>query len=124
VAKSLREASLPVLFFLVGAFWIAVIATGGGYLLLWAALAAVLSGAAVVAAPSNWVTRPLAGAGSLFVLMLAIYQAYEASTLFGTSMASLGAESLAAFVILAVISLYLVAATISTSLGLSSVSKS
>jgi hypothetical protein len=115
---------LPILFFVEAAFWIAIIATGAGFLLFWAALAALLSGVAIIAAPSNWMTRPLAGASALFGLVLMIYQAYVASALLGTSMATLGAESLAAFVVLAIVYLYLVASTISATLGLSSVPKS
>ena len=124
MARSPKELLLPVLFFVEAAFWIAIIATGAGFLLFWAALAALLSGVAIIAAPSNWMTRPLAGASALFGLVLMIYQAYVASALLGTSMATLGAESLAAFVVLAIVYLYLVASTISTTLGLSSVPKS
>ena len=121
MAKSLKELLLPILFFVEGAFWVGIVATGGGPLLLWAALAAVLSGIVIVAVPSNWMARPLAGASSLLGLMLTIYQAYEASTLLGTGLATLGAESLGLFVVFALIYVYQTAATISTVSGLSSV---
>ncbi len=114
MSHSLKDMLRPLLFFIEAAFWILIVATKGGSLLLWAAAAAALSGAIIIAAPSSWVTKPLAGASSLFGLTLAIYQAYMASTLLGTSLASLGAESVAAFVVFALVNLYLIAATIST----------
>ena len=70
MAKSLRELLLPILFFVEGAFWVVTVAAGAGGLLLFAALTGVLSGVLLVAMPSHWVTRPLAGATALFGLTL------------------------------------------------------
>ncbi len=113
MAKSLRDVLVPILFFAEGAFWLAIVATGGGPLLLLAALSCILSGALLLARPSHWVTRPLAGASALFGLALTVYQAYEASTLLGTNLSTLGAYSLAAFGVFAVVYVYLELQTLS-----------
>jgi len=113
VAKSLREWLLPILFFVVGAFWVGIVATGGGALLLLAALAFVLSGVIMVAMPSNWVGRPLGGASALFGLILTVYQAYEAVTLLGSGLGSFGLTSLAIFGVFAVVCAYLELETLS-----------
>ena len=105
--KPLNELIVPILFFAEGAFWVAVVATGGAPLLLFAALAGVLSGVLLVVMPSHWVTRPLAGASALFGLTLTVFQVYEASTLFGTSLSSLGLSSGAIFGVFAVVCVYL-----------------
>jgi hypothetical protein len=113
VAKSLRELLVPILFLAEGAFWLAVVATGGGVLLLLAALAGILSGILLIAAPSNWATRPFAGASALFALALTLYQFYQAATLFGSNLSTVGLTSGAVFGVLAVVSFYLELATLS-----------
>ena len=113
MAKSLRELLVPILFLAEGAFWVVVVATGGGPLLLFAALAGVISGVLLIAMPSHWATRPLAGASALFGLTLSIYQVYVASTLFGTGLATLGAASGAIFGVFAIVCVYLELATLS-----------
>jgi hypothetical protein len=107
VAKSLRDSLVPILFFVLGAFWLAIVATGGGPLLLLAALTCVLSGILLLAMSSNWVSRPLAGASALFGLALAIYQAYEAATLIGSNLNTLGLESAGVFGAFAIVYVYL-----------------
>ncbi len=113
MAKSLRELLVPILFFVEGAFWVGIVATGGAPLLLFAALAGVLSGVLLVQMPSHWVTRPLAGASALFGLTLTVYQVYEASTLFGTGLSSLGLSSGAIFGVFAIVCVYLELAALS-----------
>lgn len=113
MAKTLRDWLLPVLFLVEGAFWVAVVALGGGALLLLAALAGILSGVLLIARPSHWVTRPLAGATALFALTITVYQVYEASTLIGSSLTSAGATSAVVFGVFTVISVFLELETIS-----------
>ena len=112
MAKSVRELLVPILFLVEGAFWLGIVATGGAFLLVLAALAFVLSGVLLYAMPSGWMTRPLAGASALFGLTLTLYQFYEASTLFGTGLSTLGLTSGALFGLFAVLSIYLELATL------------
>jgi hypothetical protein len=112
VAKTLRELLVPILFLVEGAFWLGIVATGGATLLVLAALAFILSGVLLFAMPSAWATKPLAGASALFGLTLTVYQVYEASTLFGTGLSTLGLESIAIFGLFAVLSIYLELATL------------
>jgi hypothetical protein len=112
VAKSLKDMLVPILFLAEGAFWLGIVATGGGILLLLAALTCILSGVLLLAMSSNWVTRPLAGASALFGLALTLYQAFEASTLFGSNLSTLGLESVAVFGVFAVVYVYLELATL------------
>ncbi len=113
MAKSIGDLLVPVLFFVAGAFWLGIVATGGGPLLGLAALSCILSGAFLLARPSHWVSRPLAGASALFGLALTVYQAYEASTLLGTNLGSLGTYSLVAFGAFALVYAYLELRTLS-----------
>jgi hypothetical protein len=111
--KPLRDIVLPVLYFVEAVFWVAIVALGGGPLLLLAALSCGVSGVLLFMAPSNWLARPVAGAAALFVLALALYQAYEASTLIGSNLNTLGVESAATFGFFAVLGLYLELVTLS-----------
>ncbi len=113
MAKSLRELLVPILFFVVGVFWVGIVATGGGALLVLAALAFLLSGVLLLATPSSWVGRPLAGASALFGLTLTVYQAYEASTLIGSNLGGVGLTSLGVFGVFAIVCAYLEMATLS-----------
>ncbi|HVC27631.1 MAG TPA: hypothetical protein VND40_05670 [Nitrososphaerales archaeon] len=105
--KSARELVVPIMFLAEGVFWLAVVATGGAGLLTFAALAFIVSGLLLALRPDNPATRPLAGASALFGLTLAVYQVYEASTLYGTSLSMVGLTSGAVFGVFAVISAYL-----------------
>jgi hypothetical protein len=113
VAKSARELLLPILFLAEGVFWVAVVATGGAILLLFAALAFFVSGLLLFQMPESWATKPLAGASALFGLTLTIYQVYQAATLYGTSLSSIGLTSGAVFGAFAVVCVYLELATLS-----------
>jgi disulfide bond formation protein DsbB len=113
VAKSLKDVLVPILFLVEGAFWLGIVATGGGPLLILAALSGILSGVLLLWRPSNWVSRPLAGASALFGLALTVYQAYEASTLLASNLSTLGVESAGIFVAFAVVYVYLEMATLS-----------
>ena len=64
-------------------------------------------------APSNWLARPVAGASALFILALALYQVYEASTLIGSNLNTLGVESAATFGFFAIVGAYLELVTLS-----------
>ncbi len=110
--KPLKDLLVPVLFFVVGAFWVGIVATGGGPLLLLAALTCILSGVLLLGMSSHWVSRPLAGASALFGLALTLYQAYEASTLLSSNLSSLGTESVAVFGVFAVVYAYLELSTL------------
>lgn len=112
MARSAREFVVPLLFLIEGVFWLGIVATGGAFLLSLAALAFVVSGVLLFALPGSWVTRPLAGASALFGLVLAVYQVYEAATLAGTSLSTLGLTSGAIFGIFAIISVYLELSTL------------
>ncbi|MDG6967793.1 MAG: hypothetical protein JRN58_05320 [Nitrososphaerota archaeon] len=107
MAKSLREWSVPVLFIVEGLFWVAIVALGGGDLLLFAALAGVASGLMLLARPSSWVTRPLAGASALFALALTLFQLYQAATLVGSDLSTVGITSGVIFLVFAGVSVFL-----------------
>ncbi len=107
MAKPIRDVLVPILFIVEGAFWLSILATGGGGLLVFPALAGILSGVLLLATPSNWATRPLAGASALFALALTLYQVYVAATLVGSSLSGVGLTSVAIFGVFAVVSVYL-----------------
>lgn len=98
---------VPILFLVEGVFWLGVVLTGGALLLIFAALAFIASGLLLVSRPENRLTRPLAGASALFGLTLTLYQVYEASTLFGTSLSTVGLSSGAVSGVFAIVSVYL-----------------
>ena len=104
---------VPILFLAEGVFWFAVVATGGAVLRVLAALAFIVSGLLLIQMPTNWATKPLAGASALFGLTLTIYQIYQAATLYGTSLASIGLTSGAIFGVFAVLCVYLELVTLS-----------
>jgi hypothetical protein len=107
VAKSVKDVLVPILFFAEGALWVGMVVTGSGPLLGLAALSCILSGVFLLAVPSNWVSRPLAGASALFGLVLTVYQGYLASTLFGSNLSNLGTYSLAVFAVFSLVYVYL-----------------
>jgi hypothetical protein len=107
VAKPLGETLVPILFFAEAALWVGVVATGGGPLLMLAALSCIVSGALLLRMSSHWVSRPFAGASALFGLTLTVYQAYEASTLFSSNLSALGIESAAVFGAFAIVYVYI-----------------
>ncbi len=98
---------VPILFLVEGVFWLGILATGGETLLIFAALAFIASGLLLVSRPESRLARPLTGASALFGLALTVYQVYEASTLFGTSLSNVGVSSGAIFGVFAVVSVYL-----------------
>ena len=106
---------MPVLFLAEGVLWLAVVATGGGTLLLFAALAGIVSGVLLITRPKSWATRPIAGASALIALTLTLYQVYEAATLVGSTLNTLGITSFGVFGVFAVVSIYLELATLSMS---------
>ena len=107
MAKSVKDVLVPILFFAGGALWVGMVATGAGPLLGLAALSCILSGVFLLAMPSNWVSRPLAGASALFGLVLTVYQGYLASTLLGSNLSNLGTYSLAVFAVFSLVYVYL-----------------
>ena len=107
MAKSLKDVLVPVLFFTEAALWVGMVATGAGPLLGLAALSCILSGVFLLAMPSNWLSRPLAGASALFGLVLTVYQGYLASTLLGSNLSNLGTYSLAVFAVFSLVYVYL-----------------
>jgi hypothetical protein len=113
VARSLPELLLPALFIVEGVFWLAVVALGGGILLVFAAVAAMLSGVLLATRPALWLTKPLAGASALFALVLALYQVYEAATLVGSNLNNVGLTSGVVFGVFALVSIYLELGTLS-----------
>jgi hypothetical protein len=113
VAKSPRELLIPILFLVVGVFWVGIVATGGALLLVLAALAFIVSGLLLLQMPDGWATKPLAGASALFGLTLTVYQVYQAVTLFGTSLSNVGLASGAIFGAFAIICVYLELETLS-----------
>jgi len=76
----------PILFFAAGVFWVGIVAVGGGFLLVWAALTCFITGAFLVVWSTNWVARPLAKASAVFGLALTVYQLYVGLTLVGTGL--------------------------------------
>ena len=111
--KSARELMIPILFLAEGVFWLAIVATGGAILLVLAALAFIVSGLLLVQVPASWATKPLAGASALFGLTLTVYQVYQAATLYGSSLSTIGLTSGAVFGVFAVVCVYLELATLS-----------
>ena len=73
-----------ILFFVAGAFWVAVALLGGGVYLVWAAATSLASGALIIWMPLNRITNPFMAATCLFGLVLTIYQLYLGLTLIGT----------------------------------------
>ena len=117
MAKSPRELLIPILFLVEGVFWLGIVATGGALLLVFAALAFVVSGLLLLQMPDSWATRPLAGASALFGLTLTVYQVYQAATLFGTSLSNVGLSSGVIFGAFAIICVYLELETLSMGRG-------
>jgi hypothetical protein len=109
VSKSIQGQVTPLLFILEGAFWFAMIATGSGVLVGWAAVTSFASGAALLGAPSSPVSKPLAGASVLFGLTLTIYQIYAAASILATTQSMVGAYSAGLFAVFTVVYLYLLA---------------
>ena len=107
MAKPLGETLVPILFFAEAVLWLGVVATGGGPLLVLAALSCIVSGGLLLRMSSHWVSRPFAGASALFGLTLTIYQTYEASTLLGSNLGTLGVESVAVFGAFAIVYVYI-----------------
>lgn len=105
--KSPRKVVPPILFLLVGVFWLALVGTGASLLLLLGALVFLLSGVVLLAVPSRWYARPLAGATALFGLTLTLWQFFEATSLLGTGLGSVGATSGAIFGVFALVCVYL-----------------
>ena len=117
MARSLADWLLPVVFFIEGVFWVGVVATGGAAILAFGAATGILSGVLLIAAPNNWVTRPFAGATALFGLVLTVFQAYEAATLLGGDLGSIGTISGAVFTVFAIVCVYLEMGTLSLRTG-------
>ena len=113
MAKSPRELLIPILFLAEGVFWLGDSGDRGSLLLILAALAFIVSGLLLLQMPASWATRPLAGASALFGLTLTIYQVYQAATLFGSSLSTIGLTSGAIFGVFAVVCVYLELATLS-----------
>ncbi|MDA4115871.1 MAG: hypothetical protein OK442_04890 [Thaumarchaeota archaeon] len=113
MAKSARELLIPILFLAEGVFWLAIVATGGAILLILAALAFIASGLLLIQMPDSWATKPLAGASALFGLTLTVYQVYQAATLFGSSLSTIGLTSGAISGVFAIVCVYLELATLS-----------
>lgn len=107
MARSPKELLVPILFLVEGAFWLAIMANGGGLLLLFGALTGIISGLLLVGLPKSWVTRPMAGGSALFGLTLTVFQLYQSSTLLGSTLNGLGATSGAIFAVVAVVCVYL-----------------
>jgi len=101
-------ARIPmVLFFVTGVFWAGIIATGGGALLGWAVLSCFASGIFLVMWASNWVTRPLASASSLFGVALTLYQLFVALTALGNGTSTFAIVSVPLFAVFTAIYVYL-----------------
>ena len=96
-----------VLFLATGVFWAAILATGGGAVLVWAALTCFASAAFLLAWSSNWATRPLTIASALFGLTLTIYQIYISLTIVGTALGTIAAYSGILFAVFSAVYLYL-----------------
>ena len=114
MSKALTGKVTPLLFLVEGVFWVGMIATGSGVLLGWAAVTSFASGAALLAAPSNPFSRPLAGASVLFGLTLTVYQMISASSILGTAQSMIGAYSAALFLVFTIVYLYLLVKVVVT----------
>ena len=64
--QTLSQLTPAILFFVAGAFWVGIVLLGGGVYLIWAAATSLLSGALLVALPSNRITFPLVAASAVF----------------------------------------------------------
>ena len=107
LVSSSRKLVAPVLFLIVGVFWLALVGTGGAPVLLLAALVFILSGIVLLAFPSKWYARPLAGATALFGLTVTLWQFFLATSILGTGLGGVGATSGALFGVLAILCAYL-----------------
>jgi len=97
----------PILYFVAGVFWLGIVVVGGGFLLIWAALACFITGIFLVAWSSSWVVRPLAKASAVFGLALTVYQLYVGLTLVGTGLDPVAEITSGLFGVMTAIYLYL-----------------
>jgi hypothetical protein len=95
------------LFFVAGAFWVGIVLLGGGVYLTWAAATSLLSGALLIALPSNRITFPLVAASAVFGVILTLYQLYLGLTLVGTILNTVAIYNVGAFAIFTVVYGYL-----------------
>ncbi len=105
--QTFSQLTPAILFFVAGAFWAGVVLLGGGAYLTWAAVTSLLSGAFLVALPSNRATNPLVMASGLFGIILTVYQLYLGLTLFGTILNTVAIYNTGPFAIITVIYAYL-----------------
>jgi len=103
------RSNLPYVFIAVGAVWFALALATGSRLLLWPVLACVIGGVLLMTAPLANLTGAWVGASALMGLILSAYQVYVASTLLTGQLAEIAWLSLVAFVIFALVHLYLLA---------------
>jgi hypothetical protein len=96
-----------ILFFVAAAFWAGIVLLGGGVYLTWAAATGLLSGALLVALPSNRATNPLVVASALFGILLTLYQLYLGLTLIGTVLNTVAIYNTVPFAIFTVLYAYL-----------------
>lgn len=105
--KGIRSTLPIVLFFVSGAFWIALMALGGGVYLFWAALTSILSGMFLLLLPKKWITGPFITASSLFGVVLTIYQLILALSLIGGVLGTVALYNTGLFAVFTVVYGYL-----------------
>ena len=96
-----------ILFFVAAAFWAGILVLGGGAYLVWAAVTSLLSGAFLIALPSNWATDPLVAASALFGGVLTLYQLLLGLTLIGTILNMVAVYNTVPFALFLVLYAYL-----------------
>ena len=93
---------LPYAFIAAGVAWLAIIATGASFLLLWPAALSILSGIILKWKPGGRLSSALSRATALYGIVLAAYQVYVALPLLVGIFATIAALSVVSFLVLAV----------------------
>ena len=111
--KMLTRISI-VLFPVVGVIWIAATFSSRELVLLWPAIAFILSGISLLVGAARQVRRPLGVASSLFGLVIALFQLSLSTSLIGTALGGLAAYSVVIFGLLMVLQTVLLYAATKT----------
>ena len=105
--RSLSKLVSIILFFVAAAFWIAMMALGGGVFLSWAALTSLLSGVFLLVWPNSRFTNPLVIASSIFGIIITLVQVYLGLTLVGTILGTVALYNTVPFAVVAALYVYL-----------------
>ena len=101
------RAKAAYAFLAVGVIWLAVAALAGSALILWPALACLLGGLQLKMWPTRRLTWAWAVSSAVLGFLLATYQVFAWVPYLGGAFSSVAAEAFGAFVVLALMHLFL-----------------